>query len=245
MIEVVKVEGGKSVFDTLSAINVNAHKEEKNGLSYISWPWAIAELFKNYPDAEYSIWKDEKGLPYVYDEKTGYMVFTSVTIHGQTKEMWLPVMDGANQAMKAEPYTFTVKNKNHKYAKLDKDTGKYLDRYGNEQPEYITKTVEAATMFDINKTLMRCLVKNLAMFGLGHYVYAGEDTPEAEEDGGYLEGSVSEKDLAILNNMLTDKQAEYVMGQLGISDLSQMTNEQYALVMRSLNEKERQNGKKK
>ena len=27
---------------------------------------------------------------------------------------------------------------------------------------------------------MRCLTKNLAMFGLGHYIYAGEDLPEAE-----------------------------------------------------------------
>jgi hypothetical protein len=33
-------------------------------------------------------------------------------------------------------------------------------------------------MFDVNKTLMRCLVKNLAMFGLGLYIYAGEDLPE-------------------------------------------------------------------
>ena len=35
-------------------------------------------------------------------------------------------------------------------------------------------------MFDINKTIMRCLVKNLAMFGLGLYIYAGEDVPESE-----------------------------------------------------------------
>jgi hypothetical protein len=27
---------------------------------------------------------------------------------------------------------------------------------------------------------MRCLVKNLAMFGLGIYIYAGEDLPEAD-----------------------------------------------------------------
>jgi hypothetical protein len=32
-------------------------------------------------------------------------------------------------------------------------------------------------MFDINKTIMRCLTKNLAMFGLGIYIYAGEDVP--------------------------------------------------------------------
>lgn len=34
------------------------------------------------------------------------------------------------------------------------------------------------SMFDVNKTIMRCLVKNLAMFGLGLYIYAGEDLPE-------------------------------------------------------------------
>ena len=36
-------------------------------------------------------------------------------------------------------------------------------------------------MFDINKTIMRCLVKNLAMFGLGHYIYAGEDLPQDDK----------------------------------------------------------------
>ena len=49
----------------------------------------------------------------------------------------------------------------------------YTTRYGE-------KTVEAASMFDINKTIMRCLTKNLAMFGLGHYIYAGEDIPESK-----------------------------------------------------------------
>ena len=29
---------------------------------------------------------------------------------------------------------------------------------------------------------MRCLVKCLAMFGLGHYIYAGEDLPSADEE---------------------------------------------------------------
>ena len=40
------------------------------------------------------------------------------------------------------------------------------------------KSVEQASMFDVNKTIMRCLVKNIAMFGLGLYIYAGEDLPE-------------------------------------------------------------------
>ena len=39
-----------------------------------------------------------------------------------------------------------------------------------------------ATMFDVNKTIMRCLTKNIAMFGLGLYIYAGEDLPEATKE---------------------------------------------------------------
>ena len=42
--------------------------------------------------------------------------------------------------------------------------------------------VGQATMFDINKTIMRCLVKNLAMFGLGLYIYSGEDLPEDDKN---------------------------------------------------------------
>lgn len=47
-------------------------------------------------------------------------------------------------------------------------------------------TVLAPKMTEINKTIMRCLTKNLAMFGLGLYIYAGEDLPEGE-DGNNVE----------------------------------------------------------
>lgn len=150
-------EKTKSVFETLSAINVNDKVEKKSGLTYLSWAWAWGEVKKVYPDAVYQVLRDPVTLkPYIFDEALGYMVMTNVTIQGQTLEMWLPVMDGANKSMKAEPYS-------------------YATRYGD-------KSVEQASMFDINKTLMRCLVKNLAMFGLGHYIFAGEDLPESESD---------------------------------------------------------------
>ena len=143
-------------FEILNAIDVNDKTEKKsNGsteLTYLSWAWAWQECKKQFPNATYEIEKFENNLPYVYDEETGYMVFTKVTIEDITHEMWLPVMDGANKAMKSKPYTYKTK-------------------YGE-------KSVEAATMFDINKTIMRCLTKNLAMFGLGIYIYAGEDLPE-------------------------------------------------------------------
>ena len=54
---------------------------------------------------------------------------------------------------------------------------------------------KAASMFDINKTIMRCLVKNLAMFGLGLYIYAGEDIPEkiVADDNAPQQESTSEQ----------------------------------------------------
>ena len=172
------------VFETLNSLNVNEHVDQKDvggmTLSYLSWPWAWAEVKKRYPDASYNIWRDANGRPYTMDPETGYMVYTDITIDGTTHMMWLPVMDGANKAMKNNPYDYRVKNPKFRYAKRQPD-GRYLDSYGNEQKEYLTKSVDAASMMDINKAIMRCLVKNLAMFGLGLYIYAGEDLPEAEQ----------------------------------------------------------------
>ena len=41
----------KSVFEPLFEINVNYHVEKKNALSYLSWPYAWAEVKKRFPDA--------------------------------------------------------------------------------------------------------------------------------------------------------------------------------------------------
>ena len=142
------MEKKKTVFERLSAINVNNHVEKKKDLSYLSWAWAWSETKRECPDATYKILETD------YDETLGFMCHTTVTIEGETLEMWLPVMDGANKSMLKRSYTYST-------------------RYGD-------KTVESATTFDINKTIMRCLVKNLAMFGLGIYIYAGEDLPEGE-----------------------------------------------------------------
>lgn len=38
----------KSVFETLFEVNVNDHVEKKNGLSYLSWPYAWAEVKKTF-----------------------------------------------------------------------------------------------------------------------------------------------------------------------------------------------------
>ena len=99
--------------------------------------------------------KNESGLPYFASEM-GIMVYTSVTAEGLTYEMWLPVMDNLNNSLAQTPRVVKTK-------------------FGD-------KTIESATMFDVNKAIMRCLTKNLAMFGLGLYIYAGEDLPEVSTE---------------------------------------------------------------
>ena len=165
-------------FNALYSLNVNDKVEKKNDLTYLSWANAWAEFKKIYPSAKYQIYKNpETGLPYVESE-LGIMVYTEVTADDLTYQMWLPVMNGANQAMLTHPQDYKTKNASFKYATKGND-GIYRDRYGNVQEEWKTVHVDAATMFDVNKAIMRCLVKNLSMYGLGLYLYAGEDLPEA------------------------------------------------------------------
>ena len=177
--EVIKTEDEKvtknpsEVFDTLYHLDVNEHVEKKNTgkeeLSYLSWSWAWAEVKKRYPDIKYEIKKNENGMPFFEGPDVGMFVYTSVTIEGITHEMWLPVMDGANNAMKRTPYTIKTK-------------------FGEKQ-------VAAASATSVNKALMRCLVKNLSMFGIGLYIYAGEDLPE-ESDEVKAEKEAAEKEIA-------------------------------------------------
>ena len=157
-------------FVKLFAIDFKDHLEVKKSgnteLKYVSWAYAWAEVKKLYPTASYEV-KKFNGLPYVYDPITGFMVYTTVMIEGVSHEMWLPVLDDANKAMKAVPYTYTTPKWDYN------PQTRRREKVGMEE-----RTVEAASMFDVNKAIMRCLVKNLAMFGLGLYVYAGEDLPE-------------------------------------------------------------------
>lgn len=148
--EVIMEGKKKSVYEVLSKIDVSKFTEKKNGLTYLTWSYAWSYVLEHFPESTYDIVKDESGLPYFIDT-SGAMVYTSVTIEGITRPMWLPVMDGANKSMKVDGYSYKTK--------------------------YAEKQVEPISMFDVNKALMRCLVKNLAMFGLGIQVYVGEDLP--------------------------------------------------------------------
>ena len=154
----------KNNFQKLYELDVNHKTKEKSGLKYLSWAWAWAEFKKVNSEATYMV-DLYNGKPYLGDAVLGYMVSTTVTVGDLTIPMHLPVLDGANKAMKAEKYEYEVKEwVNRKW------TGKYIG-----------KPVQPASMFDINTAIMRCLTKNLAMFGLGLYIYAGEDIPSIDD----------------------------------------------------------------
>lgn len=90
----------------LLSINVNDHTEKKNGLTYLSWAWAWAEVLKIDPQATWEA-VEFKGLPLAVLPDESAMVKTVVTIKGHAKSCWLPVMDHKNKAIKG-PDAFAV-----------------------------------------------------------------------------------------------------------------------------------------
>lgn len=114
--------------------NKNSGHQTKIKLSYLSWAYAIAEIKKRDPQANW-VFLD----PLVYPDRT-MMIQCNFTCFGVTHYMWLPVMNQRNQP------------------------------------------IQGPNAFEINTAMMRCLVKAIAVHGLGLYLYAGEDLPEAEKD---------------------------------------------------------------
>ena len=124
-------------FARLNQINVSDHLEKKGEFSYLSWPYAVAQLRLADPSAFWEVRRFD-GLPYLKTE-TGYFVEVLVTVQGVSLSQIHPVLDSRNRPL-FEP-----------------------------------------TAFDINTSIQRCLVKAIALHGLGLYVYAGEDLPAGEE----------------------------------------------------------------
>jgi hypothetical protein len=99
-----------SIFETLNGINVNGKTEKKNGLTYLSWAWAWAEVKKAYPDAFYTIYEAANGWNYHTDGRTCW-VKTGVTIQGLEHIEYLPVMDSRNRSIPVDAVTSFDVNK--------------------------------------------------------------------------------------------------------------------------------------
>ena len=50
--------------------------------------------------------------------------------------------------------------------------------------DFKKNAVQNPSSMEVNFAKMRCLTKCLGMYGLGHYIYAGEDVPSADDDTG-------------------------------------------------------------
>lgn len=103
-----------SVFGTLAAVNCNEHIEKKNNgkveLSYLSWAWAWHYIKSRYPNAFYTIYERQDGVPYWTDGRTAW-VKTGVTIEGMEHIEYLPIMDYRNVSIPLEKINSMDMNK--------------------------------------------------------------------------------------------------------------------------------------
>jgi hypothetical protein len=95
-----KVTEPNMKFNELRKINVNEKIEKKNGLSYLSWAWAVDTLLQHDPNATWEYkphqtWNDT------------VMVFCEVKAFGVSRTAQLPVMDYKNKAI-PNPDAFAV-----------------------------------------------------------------------------------------------------------------------------------------
>lgn len=135
----------KNYFTDLNGVDCSKKIEKKNGLSYLSWAWAWAELKKRYPDSTYTIYENEHGLFYHTDGRTAW-VKTGVTVNGIEHIEYLPVMDYRNNSIPVDKLTSFDVNK-----AIQRSLTKAVARHGlglyiyagEDLPEETTEAVEA------------------------------------------------------------------------------------------------------
>ncbi|MEK4913441.1 Sak single strand annealing protein [Bacillus sp. FSL E2-8887] len=76
--------------------------------------------------------------------------------------------------------------------------------------DHKNKPIANPNAFELNKNQKRCLVKAIALHGLGLYIYAGEDLPEDTEGG---KKSLPERSNRGSNNDNTDKLSKMVFAK--------------------------------
>ena len=99
-------------------------------------------------------------------------------------------------------------------------------------------TLENITSFDVNKAIQRSLTKALARHGLGLYVYAGEDLPEAEVE------KITPREAKILKNIIFDmdepeKLYQGILAKYNIKSFKELTIKQRVEILQGLNSMER------
>lgn len=179
-------EKKKSVFETLSAVDVSKHVEvismrKGPALKYVSWAWAWNMVKSIYPNANRVI---EEFPEFRFNEKTGAWYAT-----GQMLDYRI-TPEGCEVKV-----TVTIEDETYSERLYVMDT--------RNQP------VAKPNIAQINKTQQRCLVKALAMAGLGLNLYAGEDLPMADINEADKEQAEQRKEQVNQQRKMNALQAEY------------------------------------
>lgn len=145
-----------SVFQTLSAIDVSGKTEKKSNLTYLSWAWAWGELKNKYPDASYKIYENEIDDLLIHGEQA-FQIKRNVNYFTDGRTAWVKV-------------GVTVDGQEH------------IEMLPVMDHRNKSIALNALDSFAVNKTIQRALTKAIARHGLGLYIYAGEDLPEAVKE---------------------------------------------------------------
>lgn len=153
-------------FEKLNAININDKIKTKMNLSYLSWAYAWGELLSNYPDAFMTVYTRTLETKETTTQEDVDNHITKVTETKSVQEM---------------PY-FT--DGRSCFVKVGVTVGgvEYIEYFPIMGLKNDAIRATSVTMTDVNKALQRAFVKACARHGLGLYIYAGEDVPEAEKN---------------------------------------------------------------
>ena len=94
----MSTQKAKSVFETLSKIDVKDHIKKKGGLTYLPWARAWGILKSEYPLSTYTIYENADGLNYHHDGNTAW-VKVGVTVEGDEIIEHLPIMNHSNKSI--------------------------------------------------------------------------------------------------------------------------------------------------
>lgn len=105
--------------------------------------------------------------------------------------------------------------------------------------DHKNKAIPNPDAFAINKAIVRCMTKAISMFGLGLYIYAGEDMPESVPS--YLSDEQVANITALVDEVGADISAfmEWVSKSVGhkVGGLKEVPAEAYAPIMKKLTAK--------
>ena len=180
----------KELFNSMYMLDLSGKVEKDyKGLNYISWANAYKLAMEQDPQMTFEVLEDADGFP-LFSKGDCHIVKTAVTMFGETKKMFLPVMDNKKNAVKVPDSR------------------------------------------DVTDSIMRCLVKNIALFGIGLSLYVGEDLTGIKEPiNSKVETLITKEQRTIaikrIYKLGTPEEVEQALKNCGVASLDTATAEQF------------------